>query len=192
MNTRVEFSDDELWYNLQNGDSEAFQVIYRRYWAILYKHALRMTKDEDEAKDVVQEVFAVLYQKSADLDLKTSLSGYLYSAVRNRILDAISKEKVKCNYLNSLEDFMVSGTTQADYLIREKQLAVAIEKEVALLPEKMRQVFELSRNAKKSYREIASELGISDNTVKKQISNALRILKLRLDTIIVFILFMKM
>lgn len=184
MKMLTEFSDDELLCNLQNGNVDAFKVIYRRYWGILFKHALKMTKDEDESKDVVQEVFAVFYQKSLEMGLKSSLSGYLYTAVRNKILDSISKEKVKGNYLESLENFQSSGTNQTDHLIREKQLAFAIEKEVAQLPAKMRQVFELSRSEEKTYREIAKELAITDNTVKKQMGNALRILRLKLNTFI--------
>jgi RNA polymerase sigma-70 factor (ECF subfamily) len=58
-----------------------------------------------------------------------------------------------------------------------------IEKEIAALPPKMREVFELSRKANLNYREISEKLNISDNTVKKQMSNALKILRSRLGVL---------
>lgn len=182
MKTLAEFSDDELLYKLQSGDNDAFKVIYHRYWAIMYQHAIRMIGDYDEAKDIVQDVFANLYQKCTSIHIKTSLSGYLYSAIRNKILDAVAKEKVKKNYLASLDDFVELGNYQPDHLIRHKQLARLIEREVSLLPAKMREVFLMSRNQDKSYKEIADELSVSDHTVKKQISNALKILRTKLET----------
>ncbi|RZK68619.1 MAG: RNA polymerase sigma-70 factor [Pedobacter sp.] len=181
-------SDVDLFSALQNGNDTAFETIYQRYWSVLYKHALRMMRDEDSAKDIIQEVFTSFYQKYQGIELKSSLSAYLYSAVRNKILDTISKEKVRNNYLSTLNDTMSEGEFYTDQLVREKELSKVIEKEVALLPEKMKRVFLLSRMYDMSYKQISEELSISDNTVKKQISNALKILRLKLDaTIAIFL-----
>ncbi|MNI50552.1 RNA polymerase sigma factor [compost metagenome] len=71
--------------------------------------------------------------------------------------------------------------------MRNRELAERIELEVAQLPAKMREVFELSRNAHLSHREIALRMDISDKTVKKQMNNALKILRLKLGSLFVLI-----
>lgn len=109
--------------------------------------------------------------------------------MRYKIFDLIDRNKVKTDYLSSLENFIEQNEYSSDYMVREKQMEALIEKEIAALPEKMRKVFELSRKSKMSYKDIAKELNISDNTVKKQMNNALRILRTKLDTAIFTLFF---
>ena len=185
-------SDNDLFASLKLGDESAFAQIYERYWEVLFRHALRMLPDEEENKDVLQEVFITLWNTAPDLNLKTTLSAYLYTLVRNRILNVIARNKIKSSYLDSLENFLSDGVSTADHLIRENQLALLIEEEVALLPPKMRTIFELSRKENLSYQEISSQLHVTDHTVKKQISNALKQLRYKLGIssilIVLFIL----
>lgn len=176
-----DLSDEELLKEFQAGNTQAFELIYNRYKGLLYIHAYKMLRDEDEAKDVVQELFTKLYTRAGILFIKTTFSAYLYTAVRNRILDIIAHKKIKTDYLASLEEFVHRGAYTTDHFIREKELAFQIEKEVALLPEKMRLVFEMSRNANLSHKEIAEKLDISDKTVKKQINNAIKLIKVKLN-----------
>jgi len=172
-------SDGDLFSLLKGGNERAYEEIYKRFWAVLYRHARRLLHDDDGAEDVVQEVFLTLWNKAPELEIKGSLSGYLYTTVRNKIFDQIAHGKVKAKYMASLRDFIMEGDCQTDYLIREKQLRVMIEAEIALLPEGMRKAFELSRNSNMSYREIAEELGVSENVVRNQISRALKVLRTR-------------
>lgn len=180
MRLYSDLSDSDLADLLKSGDKLAFTEIYERYWGVLLRHARRMLHDDEETKDVLQEVFITLWNKAPELELNTSLSSYLYALVRNRILNLIARDKVKASYLASLEDFIDHGEATADYAIRTNQLAAQIEEELALLPPKMRAVFELSRKHNLSYHQISEKLSISDNTVKKQISKAIKQLKLKL------------
>jgi RNA polymerase sigma factor (sigma-70 family) len=121
----------------------------------------------------------MLWSKAPFLEVKGSLSGYLYSTVRNRIFDQIAHGKVKAKYITSLAAFADEGECQTHYLVREKQLKGLIEQEIASLPEAMRNAFELSRKSNMSYKEIADELGISENAVRNQVSRALKVLRNR-------------
>lgn len=174
-------SDLELAALIADGDDQAFAEIYRRYNGVLFLHAYRMLGDQEEAKDILQELFTSLWFNRKELRLHTSLSAYLYKALRNRVLDAIAHKKVEQKYIDSLAAFIEKGEWLTDQQVREKELTVLIEREVSLLPPKMREVFEMSRNTDLSYKEIAEELHISDKTVKKQVSNALHILREKLD-----------
>lgn len=171
--------DSGLIQLLRQQDKSAYTQIYKRYWAILYRHALRLVKDEAEATDIVQEIFTVLWAKSANINFTTSLSSYLYASVRHRVIDLINRNKIKETYLLSLQDYLKNGECITDELIREKELSAKIDAEIGLLPEKMREVFLLSRKSNLSYKEIASELNISEGTVKKQVYNAIKILRFK-------------
>jgi RNA polymerase sigma-70 factor (ECF subfamily) len=182
-------SDLELAALVANDDDQAFAEIYRRYNSVLFLHAYRMLGDQEEAKDILQELFTTLWLNRKEIKLHTSFSSYLYKALRNRIFDVIAHKKVEQKYISSLAAFIEKGEWLTDQQVREKELTVLIEQEVSLLPPKMREVFEMSRNTDLSYKEIAEELRISDKTVKKQVSNALHILRQKLDLafILVFI-----
>jgi len=173
-------SDEALLQEFQAGNIQAFELLYNRYKGLLYIHAYKMLRDEDEAKDVVQELFAKLYTRADTICLKTTFSAYLYTSIRNRILDIIAHTRIKTRYLASLGEFLDRGVATTDQLMREKELAFQIEKEVAMLPEKMRLIFEMSRKGSLSHKEIAARLDISDKTVKKQINNAIKLIKVRL------------
>jgi RNA polymerase sigma-70 factor (ECF subfamily) len=181
VNDYKTYTDIELLALCKAGDKLGFSEIYDRYWNPLYRHAYRLLKDKIVAQDVVQEVFVNLWDKIATLDIQGSLSSYLYAIVRNRILNLIQKEKLHGEYMNSFVRFMETSEAITDHRIREQMLKEKIEKEVAHLPAKMRHVFEMSRTQHLSYREIAEELDLSDKTVKKQISNAIKILRLKLN-----------
>ena len=85
-------------------------------------------------------------------------------------------------HLLSLKAFIEQGENVTDHLVREKMLAEIIEKETCLLPERMRQVFELKRKNDLSYKQIAEEMAISDLTVKTQMNKAMKTLRLRLTS----------
>jgi RNA polymerase sigma-70 factor (family 1) len=176
-------SDYELLALFKEGQRSAYEEIYRRYWALLYNHARKMVQSDEDAKDLVQDVFSVFWLDGPTLELQTTLSAYLYSIVRYKVFNLIDRKKVRSDYLSSLEDFIKKNEYSGEYRVREKQMEELIEKEVAALPPKMRKVFELSRKANLNYRQIAEKLNISDNTVKKQMSNALKILRSRLGVI---------
>ncbi len=165
--------DDELFLLLTTGHEGAFAEIYDRYWELLFRHALRILQDQDHAQDMVQDTFTSLWSKHQTLDSSGKLSALLYKMLRNRIFDFIDYSQVRTDYITALTSVSNSGTWTADARLRERELATAIENEIRQMPVRMREVFELRRNRDLSYREIAAQLHISENTVKVQVSRAL-------------------
>ncbi len=184
MSSYSSFSDVELAELLKTDDSAAYTVIYNRYFHTLYVHAFQKLNDKQEAQDVVHELFAQLWAKRMEINVHSNLVGYLYTGIRNKILDHISREQVRDKYINSLQIFLESNYNLTDYRIREKQLSELIDKGIADLPEKMREIFELSRKNSLSHKQIAAQLNLSEQTVKKQVNNALRILRTKLGTML--------
>jgi len=175
-----ELNDITLFDLLKDGDEAAFNEIYHRYQGLLYVYACRITREENEAEDIVQEIFISLWDRRASLTLRGSLALYLYSAVRYKFFDRLDKQQVRSDYRDAFLRFIRQGEYFTDLYIRERELAQLIEKEVRSLPAKMQEVFHLSRTAHLTHKEIALRLGISEKTVKNQVNNALKILKSRI------------
>ena len=173
-------TDQQLVLLLKQGNNQAFTVIYHRYKAVLFLHAYKRLQSKEEVKDIIHELFTTLWQKRAEIEITGQLSGYLYTAVRNRVLDCIARKQSESAYVQALQQFIDNGEAVTDHRVREQQLAAVIEQEIANLPPQMRTVFELSRKAHLSHREIAERLDLSELTVKKQVNNALKILRGRL------------
>lgn len=181
-------SDAELTDLLKSGDHAAFTEIYERYFGVLYLHALKMLKNEDEVEDILHELFTNLWLKANELTLQPTLSAYLYRATKNRVIDVFRSSRIRSSYLESLQTIIDAGSENTEEAILANELAGRIAKEVARLPEKMREVFELSRKNQLSHKEIAEQLNISDKTVKKQINNAIKELRLKINSLLFSIL----
>lgn len=174
------FEDRQLIAFMKEGDHMAFEEIYKRYSRDVFYQVNQMLRDTDASKDLVQDLFITIWTKSQNIQEDTKLGGYLYIAAQNRVLKFIQKGKVKSDYLRSLSEYAAELNLTTIENIDARELQKLIDQEIANLPERMRVVFELSRNENLSYQEIASQLDISQNTVRKQVSNALRILRTKL------------
>jgi len=187
MNRFSSFNDSQLLDHIKSGDELAFAEIYDRHWELIFRHVLKMTGDNDEAKDLTQEIFTNLWLNIDQIESGTNIPAYLYVSAKNKVLNLIRHDKVKKDYLSSLGTFVSYHQDSALEQLSAKDLSIAIEREIQNLPCKMREIFELSRKQYRSHKEIAEELQISDRTVKKQINNAIRILRLKLNIFILII-----
>ncbi|HWW42847.1 RNA polymerase sigma-70 factor [Pedobacter sp.] len=191
MNHLEGLSDQQLVDLLREGNHAAFTEIYNRYVQELLNHAYNQVRRREEAKDIIHQVFTMLWHKRATIKLSPNLPGVLFTSVRNIVVNQVVRQKVQNKYLESVRHFVSQETVVTDHLIREKQLAEIINKEIALLPPKMREVFELSRKGNLSHKEIAEQLNLSEQTVSKHISNALKILRDKFGVIGVLIWFIQ-
>ena len=171
------YSDVELTILLKQDSLDAFTTIHKRYYGVLYSHAYKRLPDREEVRDILQELFTYLWNNRQSINFNVDLKAYLYTAARNKILNVFKHQKVKNDYVTSFENFLIIDASTPDEVLRVKELIVLIDAEVSALPPQMRLIFQLSRNANLSHHEIAEELNISPLTVKKQVNNSLRILR---------------
>ncbi|WP_316814117.1 RNA polymerase sigma-70 factor [Pedobacter heparinus] len=178
-------TDHELLVLLRDGNHKAFLEIYHRYKAILYLHACkRLNGNTEDAKDLIQELFTTIWHKHADLLITENLSAYLFTSVRNRVIKFIYRNKSAHRYLSSLDKSITEGHSITDHRLRENELRRLIATEIDALPPRMREIFLLSRKEGWSQREIAHHLNLSESTVKKQVQNALKILRIKLGLLV--------
>jgi len=189
MSSYSALSDITIADLLLSGDPVAFTEIFNRYWHKMFVHALKMTGDEDEAADLVQEVFTTLWTKAQAGEIQIqNLPGYLYMSTRNRVLNCMRQKKTQTNLEAALLSFIQDNQYSVLDKITEQELASALDNEITNLPPAMRRIFEMSRKNYLSYKEIGQALNISDNTVKKQISNAIKILRVKFGIFIILAL----
>lgn len=156
------------------GDQDAFEQLFRAHYRPLCAFALQYVKDSDRAEDLVQELFTRLWQDRERTSITTSLKAYLFTAVRNRCLNAVTASR-RMRVLDEGMDDRVEdeGRNEDELTERAARVQAAIEG----LPEERRKVFRLSRDEGLKYHEIAERLGISIKTVENQMGKALKTLR---------------
>jgi RNA polymerase sigma-70 factor (family 1) len=175
--------DSELTYLLCDGNREAFNEIYERYWLKLYRASIKRIKSSDDAKDIVQDLFISLWMKRETLVINRSLSSYLYTAIKYKVINHIEANIVKNNYLNSLNKAVMDYDNSTYETINFQDMEKLLDSGISNLTPKVKEVFELSRKKHLSVNEIAQKLNVSDQTIKNQISKALKSLRVHLQNV---------
>jgi RNA polymerase sigma-70 factor (family 1) len=171
------FSDDELISLLSTEKgSIAFDEIYERYWEKLLRMAIFKTNHKETAEEIVQELFASLWEKRRNVVIN-NLENYLFVALKYLIINYL-KAKIKDTNLIDSEGLEIASNLHES--MTAEALQSAIKKAVSLLPDKTQIIFHLSRFEEKSHKEIASELDISEKSVEYHITQALKFLRLQL------------
>ena len=171
--------DRELLARLRAGEPSAFDAIFRANYALLVRVAESMLRERASAEEIAQDVMLELWRRREALDVTDSVRGYLLQATRNRALNHLRHRAIE----KRSEPQLIEGAATSrptDAAAREGEIEVALQAAIAELPDRCRQVFELSRVEGLKYAEIATRLGISVKTVEVQMGKALRVLRERL------------
>ena len=176
-------TEPELLALMKEDHRGAFNEIYDRYWLKLYMAAVKRLKSKDDAKDLVQDLFFSIWMKRDSLVITTSLSSYLFTAIKYKVINHIESNIIKGNYLNSLDKSLIDYDDQTNEVISARDLEQFLDSKINDLSPKVKEVFELSRKKNLSVNEIALKLNISDQTVKNQLTKALKTLRLELSDI---------
>lgn len=170
---------------LKEGDIKAFDKVYYRYSKRLFVFSVKFLKDRQEAEDLIQKVFTVIWERRSYLNPDKSIEGYLFKIVRNEIYDLMKLRAIREYYSNYI---LHESEADADDL-EKKQLIEQVFELVDDLPEKRAKIFRMSKEEGLTYKEIAEQLNISENTVDTQIRHSLNYLRkgmLKFQKIVLF------
>jgi RNA polymerase sigma-70 factor (ECF subfamily) len=170
-------------------DREAFELLYRRYWSQLYDTAFQRLKNVQQAEDIVQEIFIGLWTRQDPLRID-NLPAYLHTAVRNRVLNYVARNKIAESFYEPLAS-LLPETAAADSPLMQKELLDLMKLYIASLPEKRKQIFVLYLYHNLSTREIAERLHISQKTVQNQLHATMKGLKSRMVPFLLVILLIR-
>lgn len=179
MPHQSEYNESLLLENLRKGSVHAFEQIFERHWGPLYRIAKLKLRSHDEAEEVLQHIFAKLWEKRQSL-LITNLSYYLHTALRNRILNMIRDKIPQEKYWNYYKTFIPQQQDVTDQHVAFDDLSDAVEIAVRHLPERSRQVFKLSKLEGRTNAEIASLLHVSEKAIEYHLTRSLKELRIHL------------
>lgn len=183
--------EEQLIKKLRKGDEKAFRLLYDRHYVLLCRFANQILNNAALAEEVVDDVIFYLWEHRSEVEICYSIRAYLMRAVRNRCLNELQlqshREELHISSFLSPEsmDFLDSlfvDNKQPLGMLLEQELEEELKRSIDELPLECRKVFYKSRFEQKKYEEIATELGISVNTVKYHIKNALAFLQRRLGS----------
>lgn len=173
-------SDGDLLQRLKSDDTAAFEVLYNRYWKSLYTRACQRV-DANDAKDLVQEVMLSLWRRRNEIPVfkEGEFAKYLHAAIKYRVIShyAFSAAEIK-----KISLFDILDSQEFNDRLETKELTAKIATAVGQLPTRMQQIFRMSREEDLSVAEIARRLNLSEQTVKNQLTEALRRMRSYLKT----------
>jgi RNA polymerase sigma-70 factor (ECF subfamily) len=172
----------DLADRVRQGDERAFEQLFRSYYGGLAAFAIRYVGDRSAAEELVQGLFADLWTNRASLDVKTNLRSYLFSAVRNRALNARRRALIERDWGEGedradVEAMMQWTPDRPDAALEHAEATERLRAAVDRLPERCRLVMQLRWRDQLSYAEIAETLGISVKGVENQLSRGLKALR---------------
>ncbi|GAB4019454.1 RNA polymerase sigma-70 factor [Spirosoma migulaei] len=180
-------TDAILLERLAAGDQRAFQEIYQRYWYKLFQVARRKVLSEEDAEEIVQDIFVDLWERRQYL-LVHDLSKFLFKAVKYQILDYLKAKFVRQTYQDNKQRFSQDTDSQTEEQLALKDLNEAISTGIDQLPAKTQEIFRLNRLEGRSAKEIADLLQIPERTIEYHITQALRTMRSYLKDFIVYTL----
>lgn len=169
-----------MFFKKTEGKHSEFKRFFLHYHPKVIRIAQIILKSEDEAKDAAQDIFLKLWDKPeiwmGQID---TCSAYIYSITKNYIFDQIKHKKVEQDYIDNISSDLFSdlNITNPYNNIYAKELSLLIQLTINQMPEKRKNVFEMSRFEGKTNNEIALELDLSVRTVERHIYLALLELK---------------
>lgn len=176
MGAYCDLPDSEL-SKLLDVDKAAFAEVYSRYWRSLYDFSRNKLHNDALAEDIVHDVFMRLMINTGTLHIQTSLKSYLFQATRNALIDHFHKDCNRQKYANYLMVWHKNGSNVTDEMLAEREMKERINKIVSGFPEKMRQVYVMSRVKHLSREEIAKVTNTSKSTIDTQLNRALKIIR---------------
>jgi RNA polymerase sigma-70 factor (ECF subfamily) len=173
----VNLTEQELVQALASGDIKAFEMYFKTFYQPLCNYAYTYLQDREESEEIVQTIFASVWEKRSGINIKISAKSYLYAMVRNACLNAIKHEKIKQRHIGEELATTNAGYEAVAETVTSLELESRINVALTKLPEQCRLVFKLSRFEELKYSEIAEQLGISVKTVENHMGKALKIMR---------------
>lgn len=161
-----DLNDTFLAQKIRKGNKEAFKVVYDRYHVQMYFVAKKYVKDSALAEDAIQEIFVKLWQKRGKLDETKSLKGFMFTMLRNHVLNMIRDRKKEIVAVSSIEEKLLPNRNLTEDEVLYNEYHDIVKKGMSELSGRKREVFELRTLSGYSNSEVAKILKINIKTVK--------------------------
>jgi len=162
------------------GNTSYYEGLFKQWYEPLCRYAYNILHNQEEAEDIVQKIFCILWDQREKMEIHTSIKSYLYKMAHNASLNKIKQWQTQAAHHEQIASNSVTAMNQVEQTLAHKELHQQIDLAIRALPERCREVFVLSRMQNLSYISIAKQMQISPNTVETQMVKALKILRTKL------------
>ncbi|MES2332015.1 MAG: RNA polymerase sigma-70 factor [Bacteroidota bacterium] len=169
--------EKELVILLRDGDEQAFATLYRRYSVSLLKKLVCLVKDEETAKELLQDIFLKIWEKRAVLDPERSFGAFLFRIAGNKVIDHLRKAACDRKLIAHITRVATGGANNTEESINFRESNAALQMAINSLPPQRKKIFILCKLEGRSYDEVAQLLGISSGTVNDHVVKATRLVK---------------
>jgi RNA polymerase sigma-70 factor (family 1) len=152
-----------------------FETLFRAHYNALANYAFSIVKNQQDAEDVVQEVFIRLWQHKPAAIKTDQAKFYMLTATKNACISLLRKQAGK--FMVEPDAIQLSDTADETASTGDVDIAAVVDKALATLPPQCLAIFKMSRFGQLTYQQIAGELGISVKTVENQMGKALKIMR---------------
>lgn len=165
----MELSQEKLLLEgTAKSDRASYALLYTHYLPVMLDYVYLFTKSRESSEEIVQDLFVKIWEKREGLTAVMTFKPYLFTMVRNMVMDHFRHLKVEEKYKTQIGLGSEESQDQSDYDLIYNQYYELVEKAIVLLPEKRRLIFQLKTQQDLSLDEIADQLNISKSVVKKQ------------------------
>lgn len=157
---------------LQQGDLKSFNTLYYKYYRPVFANICRLIRKQEDAEEILQDVFVSLWNKRETLDPDMSIGGWLMVVSQNKSINYLQKKvREKLLLMGDVTDEALQNADNKETFNIEAQLA-HLDKAISNLPPKQRQAFTLCKLHLKTYGQASELLGISPHTVREYVTKA--------------------
>lgn len=172
--------EKKLLLELSQGSELAFTNIYNQYKNKVYATALRITKSKIQAEEAVQDIFLKIWQNRENVVEVTQFENYIYIISRNHLFNSIKKIARETSLISEIEQ-KNTGIIDTDTNIKDEQYNTILDQIVEQLPPQQQKVYQMAKRDGLSHQKIGEDLGISTETVKKHMAQALKFIRLKIS-----------
>lgn len=171
--------EKQLLKKIRQGDIKSFEYLFRLHYEPLLSYSVTITKSEADSEEVIQELFYKLWKDRVKLNIKHSISAYLYQSVFHNSLQVVKKGKLNEKYIQHTLS-QPRQDINPEEILKYEELNRTFFELMEELPERSRQIFKMNRIQGLKYKEIAEALSISLKTVEKNMTFSLKFFREKL------------
>jgi len=172
--------EKKLLLELSQGSELAFTRLYNQYKNVVYSTALKITKSKTLSEETVQDVFLKVWQNQKNLTEIANFENYLFIISRNHIFDMLKKIARDTSLITDIK-YQSTTSNDTDTEIKDQQYAVILNDIVEQLPPQQQKIYKMAKWEGLSHQKIGEDLGISPETVKKHMAQALKFVRVKIS-----------
>jgi RNA polymerase sigma-70 factor (ECF subfamily) len=180
MKEFVLYSDEELMQEIKADNMFAFDALYRKYSKRLYKFGYSILKSQEEAENLIQDVYLNLWENRYKVEKDSSIKSYLFTIAYNSAITIIRKKARESEFIEYLKTLQKISEEPVNMAFEYNELTNKLEEIIKALPQRQKEVYLLHRVEGLKYNEIAERLNISMNTIENHMSRALKTIRKKL------------